>query len=47
MGIKHGLNIKEVCALGKDLIEEFGYEKRTSVEYEDFSKMDYYRNLLV
>jgi hypothetical protein len=39
--------VSEVVTLGNNLIEEFGYSKRTSVELADFEKMDYFRNLLV
>ena len=47
LGIKTGINNKEVCALSKYLIEKFQLEKRTSVEPEDFDNMEYYRGLLV
>lgn len=47
LGIKTGINNKELCALGKYLIEKFALEKRTSVEPEDFENMEYFRGLLV
>jgi hydroxymethylglutaryl-CoA lyase len=45
--LQTGVNFKDVIKLGKYLINDLGYEKRTSVDYEDLEKMDYFRNLLV
>jgi hydroxymethylglutaryl-CoA lyase len=49
LGIETGIDIKEVIGLGKYLINELGYEKRTNVDIEDLEadKMDYYKNLLI
>jgi hydroxymethylglutaryl-CoA lyase len=41
------VNIKEAINVGKHLINEFGYEKRTSVEMEDLENFDYYKNMLI
>jgi len=47
LGINTGIKSKEVCDLGKYLIEKFALEKRTSVEPEDFDNMEYFKGLLV
>ena len=47
LGLNTGVNLEEVITLGKYLINELGYEKRTSVEYDDLEKMEYFRNLLI
>ncbi len=47
LGIKTGINSKEVCDLGKYLIEKFKLDKRTSVLAEDYDNMEYFRGLLV
>ena len=47
LGIKTGIKTKEVCNLGKYLIENFKLENRTSVQAEDFENMEYFRGLLV
>jgi hydroxymethylglutaryl-CoA lyase len=47
LGLDTGINIKEVITLGKYLINELGYEKRTAVDIDDLQKLDYFRNLLV
>jgi hydroxymethylglutaryl-CoA lyase len=49
LGIKTSIDQKEVCNLGKYLIEKFALEKRTSVNENDFSenKMDYFKGMLL
>jgi hydroxymethylglutaryl-CoA lyase len=49
LGLETGIDSKEVITLGKYLINELGYDKRTSVDVEDLEKdkFDYYRNLLL
>jgi hydroxymethylglutaryl-CoA lyase len=49
LGIKTNINQKEVCNLGKYLIEKFALEKRTSVEEKDFSdnNLEYFRGMLL
>lgn len=47
LGIETGIKTKDVINLGKYIINEFGYEKRTNVDIEDLEKFDYYRNLLI
>lgn len=39
--------MKGVLDLGRYIINEFGYEKRTVVDTEDLNNMDYFKNLLV
>jgi hydroxymethylglutaryl-CoA lyase len=47
LGIDTGIYIKEVIQLGKYLINELGYEKRTSVDIDDLSNLEYFRSLLI
>jgi hydroxymethylglutaryl-CoA lyase len=47
LGIETGVNLKEAISIGKYLINELGYEKRSSVDTEDLEKFDYFRNLLI
>lgn len=47
LGLETGINLKEVINLGKYVINNLGYEKRTSVEIEDLERFDYFRNILV
>jgi hypothetical protein len=47
LGIKTEVNIKETINLGKFIIGEFGYEKRTSVGIEDLDAIPKYQQMLV
>ncbi len=49
LGIETGVDVKQAILLGKYLIEELGYEKRTSVDVSDLEKekFEYYRGLLI
>jgi len=47
LGLETGINLKEVINLGKYVINNLGYEKRTSVEIDDLERFDYFRNMLV
>lgn len=47
LDLNTGINMKDVITIGKYIIGELGYVKRTSVDYEDIEKLEYYKNLLI
>jgi hydroxymethylglutaryl-CoA lyase len=47
LDIETGVNIKDTINIGKYIIDELGYERRTTVDIESLEKLDYYRNMLV
>jgi hydroxymethylglutaryl-CoA lyase len=47
LGLDTGINLKEIISLGRYIISELGYEKRTLVDFEDLDKFEYFRNMLV
>jgi hydroxymethylglutaryl-CoA lyase len=47
LNIETGINTKEVINLGKYIIDDLGYEKRTSVDIEDLENFEYFRKMLI
>jgi hydroxymethylglutaryl-CoA lyase len=45
--LETGINLKKTITLGKTLISEFGYEKRSNVDLEDLENYEYFRKLLI
>ena len=45
LGIETGIDLKELINLGKYIINDLGYEKRTSVDIDDLDNFEYFRKI--
>lgn len=47
LGLETGINLKDIMTLGNYLINDLGYAKRSSVDFDDLNNFEYFQKMLI